>query len=256
YATWLAVSELWTLQRVGGALRVQRWQVNGGSLASAGFVMDQAQPHETLASRFERAAARLSCSPPPCTDIPEEETIAPPGRPLWLVAGGVGAAGMLGSWILWSRYRAHDSNLRDMSTEHPRYADALEDRDTASTLAIVSTSAGSALFAAAAPFWLPERQRVPWWAWSAGAVGVASAGVGTVLWLGHGRFESCEDDVECARRSSLPLAPMLVTQGAALLSLPLTYLVRSWIDADSASVQLGVTPLGLQVGWSAAPGSF
>jgi hypothetical protein len=141
-----------------------------------------------------------------------------------------------------------------LSVTDSRYSDRLDQRDDVATLAIVSTAAGSGLFATAAPFWLPERERVPVWAWSAGALGAASAGIGTALWLRHNELEPCDgqDRDACKRwRSELPLAPMLVTQGASLLSLPLTYLVRNWTRSGTGSLAVGATPGGLHLNWTA-----
>jgi hypothetical protein len=92
-------------------------------------------------------------------------------------------------------------------------------------LAIIASGGGASLFALGLPFWLPERQRVPLWAWYAGALGVAAAGTGTVLWLNPGdpyRIDNCPEE-SCTRNPShLPLAPMLVTQGAGLMAVPFT----------------------------------
>lgn len=263
YAEWLTLAELWTLQQAGEALRLSRFQVEDRRVLSSAFVLEPLEPRASLPRRLSRAAAKLSCDPAPCSEPAHQVAQVLPGRPIWIATGAVGAAGMLGSWILWTRYRAHEADLRELPYTDSRYSDRLDQRDDIATAAIISTAAGSGLFATAAPFWLPERQRVPWWAWTAGAVGAASAGVGTALWLRHNQLEQCDapagDEAgsepvtpECRRwRSTLPLAPMLVTQGASLLSLPLTYLVRNWTRSASASLDVGATPSGLRLSWTA-----
>src|SRR6185503_9863571 len=145
------------------------------------------------------------------------------------------------SWIAWARHADLEREI-ERGTEEPGFSnasfeDARRDRDSFELIALVSTSAGSALFAASMPFVLPERQNVPWWAWSVGVAGTAAAAVGTRLWLDHGELvrSACPEgsiDPCWRRRSELPLAPMLVTQGIGLLAVPLTYVVRGWTAID------------------------
>jgi hypothetical protein len=158
---------------------------------------------------------------------------------------------MATAWIGWGRWAALDSDLGNLSYDAPEYAEKLSDRDRWSALAIGTSAAGSAVFAATSPLWLPSERTFPSWAWIPATVGIAALGTGTALWLENGRLEptTCVAFERCERpRSTVPLAPLLVTQGAAVLSVPLTYVVRGWLGG-SASVGVQGSFGGFGIAW-------
>jgi hypothetical protein len=64
-------------------------------------------------------------------------------------------------------------------------------------------------------------------------------------------FEIC-----LRRRSAVPFAPMLVMEGTALLSLPLTYLVRARAGSDFGAIGFGASPERIGVTWSTRLSTF
>jgi hypothetical protein len=224
YANLLAVEELWTIERSGAALSIRRWQRRNHGLVTRSRTFEPIAPAQTLERRVQAAAARLWCESGTCdtADKPARNS----GRPLATVAAGAGIAGMLGSWAAWARY----ADTRD---------------DEFATIATVSTFAGSSLFVASAAWWVPEAKSVPAWAWVSGAAGTVAVGIGAKLWIDNDP-SACPDAEGCWRK---PLAPMLVSQGASLMSLPLTYLIREWTRTELRSVGAGVSPTQLTLHW-------
>jgi hypothetical protein len=253
-AAWLSIAELWTLERVGSALRVTRWRQNKAGLTKEGMSSEPLAPLATSEARLEAAVDRLLCGPG-CDRL--QAGTSPETRDAGLLLAGVGTSAMLASWVAWQRYRELDAELDEIVVRDPAYAGIESDRDTFGTVALVSTTSGSALFAAGAPLWLPRRRGVPWWGWSAGAAGVAAVGVGIPLWASHLRREPApcppENLPRCERpRSTIPLGPMLVSQGASLMAIPLTFLIRGWTGSDgepSGNFGVRAAPGGFTVGW-------
>jgi hypothetical protein len=230
---WVHARELWTLEQQSRSLVLSRLEGAPGALSEVGRRIISAAPAESLETRVEAAVMSLSCGAPPCPDVPREAPAdreeALPWRTLGVVGVSAGAAAVAVSWFAYARYSSLESGLGGMQYDSPRYADDLDTRDTFRTTALATTTAGSVLLASALPAVLPERRAVPAWAWGIGVGGAAALGVGTALWARNGKLEStaCREDETCLRpRSTLPLAPMLVTQGMALLSVPATYLLR------------------------------
>jgi hypothetical protein len=253
-AEWLGISELWTLRRTGQQLHIVRWEHSGASLVTRGETLEPLAPYETFEPRIEAAAARIACMPNGCGTAAREPEGS--GRTAWTLAGGVGVTAMFGSWLAWARYAELDSDLDDPSTA--AYEDKLDERDTWGGVALVSTVAGSTLFAGAALF-LPDAEPAPWLAWTSGAVGVAALATGTALWLRNGRLEAvdCPDPQPCLRRrSTIPLAPILVTQGASLLAFPVRSLTKGRAGPDARNVTVSVAPGELRVGWTQNLPSF
>jgi hypothetical protein len=174
------------------------------------------------------------------------------GRLIWMLVGGVGVSGMLGSWFALARHSKLDSELDELHPDSSPYESKLHERDTWSNVAIVSTSVGSGLFAGAGLF-LPDAEPPAWLSWTTGAVGVAAVTAGTALWLRNGRLEriGCSDEEQCLRtRSTVPLAPILVTQGASLLAFPVRSLLRTGTGAEVRNVALSLSPGELGIHWS------
>jgi hypothetical protein len=60
-------------------------------------------------------------------------------------------------------------------------------------------------------------------------------------------------DPPCLRRSPLlPLGSLLLTQGASLIAIPVTYIVRGAL-ADETAIRVGISPSELAIG---AQGAF
>ena len=254
-ANWLQVSELWTVEHAEGRLRVQRLRRSGGGL-SRRVASTSPQPAAGVADRMAEIVAALTCEGADCDASPPRT--APFPRASLAAMSGLGGAAMLGSWVAWYSYADLNAQLDDIRNDTPEYQRTLSARNQRRDLAIVASSSGATLFALGLPFWLPERQRVPLWAWYAGALGVAATATGTVLWLKPGdpyRIKNCPEE-SCTRTpSNVPLAPMLVTQGASLIAVPVTYLVRGWTRVDSITVGVDASPGRVQIAWSqAVPG--
>jgi hypothetical protein len=247
-AEWLVVRELWTLERRGGALRMTRWQRTTQGLVAASAIAERLEPAATLDKRMELAVGKALCAAGDC--VPADRSASAPMPALGIALAGAGVSAMLGSWIAYTQYRGLDADLDRMNVRELRYEEALNERDTFRNVALVSTGTGSALFAAAAPFWLPVERKPPWWAWSTGAVGASAIGVGTTLWLNQSlEATDCPPNAaDCTRkRSAVPLAPMLVTQGAGLLSVPLTFLIRGFARSEGEQLAVGISPYGFAI---------
>jgi hypothetical protein len=264
FAEWLSVAELWIVERAGAGLRITRWERMRGGFFARGQALEPIAPLDSLVSRMSAAGARLLCSGGSCVDA-RRESPSSQARLVWGIAGGIGVAGMLGSWAAWIRCSDLDAERADLLGDSREYSDNLDERNKFSTIATVSTFGGSALFVAASQMLLPEARPVPWWAWTAGGVGAAAAGVGTLIWTrAIGDFGECpafknpppDGSCSAAQKVSLPLAPMLVSQGASLIALPVTYLIRDWTRSDTGSVGVLVSPNQIALGWRQELSSF
>lgn len=245
-AEWATLAEVWTLEPVSAGLRLTRWERTNRALVVRGSSTQPLDPAETLAARLASRAEKLACEPFACSerDTPPKRS----GHWAFKAAAGVGAAAMLGSWAAWARYQSLDNELANTSDSTSTYANTFDERNSWRTVALISSLSGSAVFTGSAPFWLPEEQSVPWWAWSAGAAGVAAAGVGTVLWLRNGQLDPPDCLTGCRQQSTLPLAPLLVSQGVSLLALPATYFIRSWTRADALAIGVGASLGQISIG--------
>jgi len=227
---WSRADEIWTLERRAGGMHIRLFQREGDELVELGERVVPALPADTLESRVQAAVTSLgggNLKP----EEPRSETSEANQTLLTLAAISAigGTLAIAGSWLAFARTSNLDAELETMTYDDSTYADVLERRDTFRTLALVSTTAGSALVAGTALAWLPRNKSIPWWAIAAGAGGAVAAGFGTVLWTQHGELETarCPDGEACLRPvSTVPLGPMLLTQGLALMSLPATYFVR------------------------------
>jgi hypothetical protein len=247
---WLALEELWTVEEARSGFAITRYARRGAALDSLGTRTIFAAPAQQLPTGLERAVHDLSCLDAPCG---LRAATAGGTKTLGLVAGGVGVASIAASWIVYARFRDLDGELTSLPYDDVRHGDVAAEYDRLRNVSLVTSIGGSVLFAATAPLWLPERRRVPWWSWSAGAVGVIAAGAGTVIWLGDGNREStaCPAADECFRyHSSVPLAPMLVGQGLALLALPATYAVRELLGTNSGALEFAVFSGRVNVAWN------
>jgi len=255
FSEWLSISELWTLERRGSRLLATRWRRNGGGAFARTELEESLEPAATFERRFELALASRVCETKGCIGT-NRDAGGKPGAIGWQITGAVGVAAMLGSWAAFIRHQQLDADLSDLRSTDPRYSELVDQRDDFATIAIVATSAGSATFTVSAPFWLPERAATPWWAWSAGAIGTGAAGVGTALLARGDRFvrTAClPGDPPCLRRSPLlPLGSLLLTQGASLIAIPVTYIVRGAL-ADETAIRVGISPSELAIG---AQGAF
>jgi hypothetical protein len=252
YAEWLAVSELWTLERRSSVLQVTRWERASGGLLEIQHARVVLEPAATLEDRLGAAAIRMLCVGVACGDA--DQPVRPPAPAAGIALAGAGVAAMLGSWIAWNSFRELDDELAELDLDDPQYAETHSVRNTFGTIALVTTVGGSAMFAVAAPLWLPPRRDVPWWAWASGAAGGVGIGVGVALWIDHRNLEPVEcppDVVSCGRfRSTVPLVPMLLTQGASLSALPLTYVIRNWTRSAEGALAVDFSRHGFTVSWS------
>jgi hypothetical protein len=248
---WLAVEELWTVEKAPDGFTVTRYSRRDSGIAALGTRTVHDVEASASTADVERAVHELSCLDAPCGRLAARPDV---GRTLGLVGGGIGALSIGASWLAYSRFRVADDDLTSIPYDDARHGDAVTEHDRWRNASLITSLGGSALFAATAPLWLPEHRGVPWWAWSAGAAGVVIAGAGAATWLGDGGRESVAcptGDLECFRyHSSVPLAPLLVSQGVALLALPGTYAVRELLGTNAGGLELAVSSGHVHVGWS------
>ena len=95
-----------------------------------------------------------------------------------------------------------------------------------------------ALLAAAVPLLLPPEDGIPWWSWIFGALGIAALVQGALVWGKDGELH----DVSGAtlQRRTVPFGPLLALHAAPLLTVPLTYVVRSLTGSDTATATSSV----------------
>jgi hypothetical protein len=252
----LGVAELWTVQVRERSVRLARLAARHARVDLLGERAIALTPAATLAARADRAVAQLACAPACMTAADEPPEHA--AHVLAYVGAGAGVAALTASWLLFARYAALDADLDTLVYDTPGYARDLDARDVAGTAALLTSASGSALLAGTAPWWLPRARGVPWPAWVAGTAGALGAGIGVALWAEHGelRDTACRPFEVCSRRQSrVPLAPMLVTQGAALLVLPITYALRA-PEQDTPAVSLRASSSRLELLCSGRFGAF
>jgi hypothetical protein len=254
----LDVAELWALEVRAHSAWLARFAVRPSQVELLGERTIALAPLPLLAARMDRAVAELACAPH-CARVARDGDAADGApRVLAYVGAGTGIVALTASWLLFGRYVAFDDNLDTLVYDTPSYARDLEARDAAGTAALVTSAAGSALLAGTAPWWLPRARGVPWLAWLAGATGMFGAGIGVALWTEHGelRDAACRPFELCSRRRSrVPLAPMLVTQGVALLAIPIVYALRE-PEQEPAAVSLRVSRSRLELVCSGRFGAF
>jgi hypothetical protein len=171
------------------------------------------------------------------------------------VIGGVGLATQIAGWVLYARLLgeqgtyadALNANLDpDMSTTDE--LNALRDIDAADDAPLIALGAGAVLTSASVPMWLPEADGMPWWAWTSAGVGVALAATGAALTVAASdceadRYDRCTDPA-----LATDVGPLLLLQSAPFLAVPMTQLVREWLDDDAkASIALTSERATLQI---------
>jgi hypothetical protein len=226
-AEWVAVSELWALERRGNSLAVTRWERAKDGFVPGSVISVALNPTDTLDTRLATPLEQVLCTAGRCVET--KQATGAPAPTAGIVLGGLGVSLMLGSWIALKSYAELDSDLDELAFDDPRYAETHATRQAFGTVAIATAAGGSALFSLAAPLWLPRKPSIPVWGWATGAVGVSGLVAGSALWLDRNGENPrlCPEGAECGPRpSTAPLAPVLVAQGASLLSIPLTYLIR------------------------------
>lgn len=154
---------------------------------------------------------------------------------LGYVLGGVGAAGLVASWILyatWVDAQAQVDALDPFDTR-TEFQEAVAARDDRGTVVVGLGAASAAVLTLSMPFLLPAEDGVPWWSWIAGAVGLGAIAIGIV------HTAQDEAEVDNAMRGvpirTIPLGPLVAMHGAPLLAIPITHLVRSATGSDATA---------------------
>lgn len=169
--------------------------------------------------------------------------------PVWAWAiGGIGAVGLLSDWIM---YGVHASNQHKLDVAFPSdvdYADRLARRNNTSSAVMWWGGVSSTLLTASMPFLLPQRQGIPWWSYVLGGAGAALLGTGIYL-TAIDNTHLADDQMHFER--SVPLGPLLIMHGVPLLSIPLTYALRSLFGSTptqpSASLSVDARAIGLTI---------
>ena len=161
-----------------------------------------------------------------------------PRRRAAIGVGVVGGAAVIASWALLGRWLRLDAQLGQREALDGSYASAAAKRDDLMLPALLTGATGYGLVLSSTVVWLPERATTPWWAWLAGGAGLTVAATGTWLWVEDGSLERdrCVGDPCQRTRRTLPLAPLLVMQGATLLGLPVIYGSRALFRAHTTTV--------------------
>jgi hypothetical protein len=238
----LLTDELWLFDGSRRTARLTRiWTDHGQTRTRASEVPIAGSPE-----RIEALVADLACDGESCRQSELRARTAL--SPLGLGIGVTGIAAIAASWVLYTQYARSDSEMRPLEQGTPAFNAALQRRDAFATAAWVTSAIGSASLAGAAPMLLPRAKGMPWWALATGAAGATLASVGTVVWLRNGTLEwsTCPGIGACLLEvSTVPLGPMLVFNGASLLSVPATYLVRSLFDDAAPSMDVSATHGGV-----------
>ncbi|MDQ3033611.1 MAG: hypothetical protein M3Y87_14425, partial [Myxococcota bacterium] len=168
----------------------------------------------------------------------------------------VGVVGLAVSWYFWTEIDARGQEINRATTSAE-----LTERQRAFNDALLPVAltgfAGAALATVALPMLLPEQDGVPWWSWIAGAAGLGVAGVGAYFLATDGAcYGTALLDARCAKQSPHGLLGGLVLAHAApLLTVPITYLVRSALGdgVRAGAATLRIQPMGAGLSLS---GSF
>jgi hypothetical protein len=185
--------------------------------------------------------------------------LSPAGPGLFWIATGLWAASAATSIaILGERSDLRVEAGQLIVSLNPNSADDLtvrrlrslnDDYVAKSWAALLVAGSINALAVGSALLTLPQRESLPWWAWTLGGVGAAMAATSVSVWATVGSCSVTNSASSCRQwvRDST-FAPLLLIHSAAPLSVGLTYLLaqltRSQVDvavragADQTTLQL------------------
>lgn len=180
--------------------------------------------------------------------------LAPPRRSeLELAMGGTMLALGSAAWITSLALVAPAQGYGALATQpFPTDVDYLDRRNRwesweAPMLALGTI--GPALAAASLPLLVEHEDEVPWWSWALGAVGVVTLGTGLGLAASAPTCGHERPSAECVEGTArLDAGIATLSAGLSLVTLPLTHLVRSAIDAPvRVDASASTTGLGAAV---------
>lgn len=230
-----------------------------GTYLPAGYMGERARfstPHGSEdAEALRSTAVSTSASDSELAEIlsssgtPTQDSSRTYDAPVWAWAvGGIGAVGLLSDWIL---YRVHASNQHKLDVALPTdidYADRVNRRNGSSTAVLWWGGISSTLLTGSLPFILPEREGVPWWSLALGGAGAALVATG-IYFTAIDNSRLSDDQTHFER--TVPLGPLLIMHGVPLLSIPLTYAIRSLFGPSttqpSASLSVDTRAIGLSI---------
>lgn len=236
-------------------VQLELFETAGDSSAPAAFVKVPSGP--TGPSKSDLASAARALTSGECMDFtsaapvmlrcPDDEPVAAAKRKAAPVLEGrrprgqfvagvtlasLGLAGLVtGYALVFPRKNAAEDWLRD-TTDTTAQEQWLNLRNGI----IASASVGSAALVTAMPLALPERIKTPWWAWTAGVIGLGLAGTSVALGVTAPEAPNADCDksttdfnvaAACIQHSERTTYAVLTGLTAApLITMPLVYLFR------------------------------
>lgn len=166
------------------------------------------------------------------------------------VAGGLGLAA---GWVLFGQRQKAGQNVQQQAQVPTGFVDDQRWREFRPGL-VAAGVGGSVIATVGLGLALPEQSEVPWWGWTSGIVGLGVGAWGAVWAAGGARCEigglSRSEIAGCVDDESRQDAGVLVVSAALpLVSIPLTYLLRSALGGD-VEAQVQAAPAEGRASWS------
>lgn len=255
------VQQLLPLHWDGSSWTAARIDVARAAVAAA-VPIDLAAPQVALDTLFPNPAVVARAAAGQGARVPPRTLVGTRRLPnvYWAALGAL----WLGSPVLSAAMLSHRREIRSR-------AGRIEDVDTPEVgqpklerlnrlynrdglVAVLGAAVPSVAWAASGPF-LPATGEVPWYAWAAGGVGVAMAGVGLAALASSEACGMTDRQRTCGHWVNDPLfAPLLLTHAVAPLSVPASHLIARGLGVPrervALSVQAGHDSAFLSVGGS------
>lgn len=201
--------------------------------------LESGQSAKVEGSSVEKGLVETQLIEPEQAPEPEQEDSTFKTVAQWTTLG-LGVGGLALSWVFYMSALDKQNDISNGAT-----GSVIDDRDQASTYAMISAGAGGLVSAASLSLlWVDEERDVPWWSWAMGGVGLAVAGTGIAVWAMHGSCNQAPCDSSMAL--GVPMGPMLLFHALPLLSVPVAHIVKGALS-DGASTG------GVATNWHAMP---
>jgi hypothetical protein len=191
----------------------------------------------------EHDEPRAAAVPPPATAPPSQHEVTTPlaSSAQQVVAGTVlgvvGVGSIATGWVFYVLRQQVRTKLFAEGVIPTSEVDAFRGRGY---LSLAAVGLGATLLAVSDYFWLPDEPGVPAWAWSVGALGVATGIVGLAIGVLGPQCDLGDERLTCQSAvGDSVFGPLLAIHALPLLAVPLAYALRGW--SRPAGVEVSVS---------------